>query len=157
MSNFEYTGLAPRRWITMDGDASTSDAQDRATSEIISGALNHIDGARLLSVSLNIDGIVATEPPPWLPIPVSTINGLPSFVDVSVQMKTPGGHYAHVRVWVPLIWNERFLGLGGGGNRPGGNSMIMDPPQTAQILSLPDAIRNGFSSASTDGESRIPG
>ncbi|WP_439648033.1 tannase/feruloyl esterase family alpha/beta hydrolase [Corynebacterium lemuris] len=55
---------------------------------------------------------------------------------------------ATVRVWVPLVWNHRFLGTAGIGNRLTAGFV---PENSLRIVTLATAVRNGFAAASTDG------
>jgi Tannase and feruloyl esterase len=75
------------------------------------------------------------------------ITDLPPFCDVIVKVAGER-HVTTVRIWVPLLWNGRFLGVGGGGNRLMTSLML---PDWIRASTLPTAIRNGFAVANTDG------
>ena len=85
-------------------------------------------------------------------IPAPTYEGLPAFCDVEIAHVT-GRHTENINVWVPLRWNERFLGVQGGGNRT--TSWMPEAMATGmRTLSMPAALRNGYACSCTDGACR---
>lgn len=77
------------------------------------------------------------------------IRGLPPYCQVVAEHCT-GKRTATITVWSPLAWNDRFLGTGGGGTATGGKSYITKPNNTSRGATLPMAILNGFTAATSD-------
>lgn len=151
--NISKQGLT--KWISMDGIKRPENITDRCKLEVVQQALDHMEGINVLSVTVNTTGEYQPSLPPYLaglgrPVP-QIIKGLPDFCDVRVHHQTLGGHVEHITVWVPLDWNKRFLGIAGGGNRTDGPLILMDQ---LRVATLPIAIQNGFSVATTDGGNR---
>ena len=77
------------------------------------------------------------------------ITGLPPYADIRLRHIT-GRHAENIIVWVPLAWNNRFMGTGGGGTGTGGEQYITVPDNTSRGQTLPKALLNGFACATTD-------
>lgn len=76
--------------------------------------------------------------------------GLPPYISVKIEHPT-GRHTETILVWSPLSWNDRFVGCPGGGTSVGGEQFISKPDNTSRGMTLPKAILNGFTGATTDG------
>ncbi len=83
-------------------------------------------------------------------LPMHHVEGLPAYCEVRIRHCT-GRHQEHIIIWVPLAWNDRFLGTGGGGTSTGGDGYLTRPDNTSRGLTLPKAVLNGFAAATTDG------
>lgn len=84
--------------------------------------------------------------------PAAEYEGLPGFCDIRIAHKT-GNLTEEIIVWVPLVWNERFFGINGGGNR----TMVWTPEAMStgtRMIGMSIALKNGFSCACTDGGCR---
>lgn len=79
-----------------------------------------------------------------------SMEGLPPYCEVQLEHKTPGDHTAHITIWSPLAWNDRFLGTGGGGASTGGAASINQADDFSRGMTVPNAVANGFTSATTD-------
>jgi len=77
------------------------------------------------------------------------IKGLPPYCSVKLEHGT-GRHTERITVWSPLAWNDRFIGTGGGGTATGGDNYITKPNNTVRGLTLPKAVCNGYTAATTD-------
>lgn len=77
------------------------------------------------------------------------IKQLPPYCAVTLEHCT-GKHTERIIVWSPLAWNDRFIGTAGGGTGTGGKQYIKRPDNTSRGLTLPMAVCNGFTSATTD-------
>jgi hypothetical protein len=124
----EPTGLI--QWVAMSHPHSSEEVIARCNPAVIQPALEPL-GASVVSAVVNstgkyeqLPGLVATD--------------LPPFCDLQVQHQSPGGHTIHTSVWVPVNWNSRFLGCGGGGNRTSIPWLFPDP---VRIATLPRAIK----------------
>lgn len=143
------------RWVSMDQPVSAAGAQERCDPKVIEKSIAHLGDVRVTSAAVNTSGRIANEfeIAAVAAQTASYLEGLPPFCDVRVEVTTPGGHVARVIVWVPLEWNERFLGTGGSGMRTTFPWMELAP---VRIMTLPVPLRNGFATASTDAGIRDP-
>lgn len=113
------------------------------------------DDLKVVSVRVNETGryINRSKGLLGLLLPSHWIKGLPPYCEVQILHST-GRHQEQVTVWVPLAWNGRFLGTGGGGTSTGGTGYLVRPDNTSRGLSLPKAVMNGCAAATTDGGAR---
>lgn len=79
-----------------------------------------------------------------------TVRDLPPFCAVNIRHRT-GKHTEIITVWSPLRWNDRFIGTAGGGIGTGGENYITRPDNLSRGMTLPKAVQNGFTAATTDG------
>ena len=139
------------KWVSMPGSEVDPAVLARCTGETIEAALGQVDGARVHSVAVNQTGQYEVRPNVQSGIIPGyaghTETDLPEFCEVIVDVPT-GKHTIKVRVWLPFVWNGRFLGCGGGGNRLEA-SFFADA--RVRQSSLPTALRNGFACATSDG------
>ena len=80
----------------------------------------------------------------------SSMEGLSPYCEVKIEHKT-GRHTETITVWSPLAWNDRFMGTAGGGIQTGGEGFITKPDNTSRGMTLPKAVINGFTAATTNG------
>jgi len=78
------------------------------------------------------------------------MDGLPAYVEVQLEHKLPGDHTAQITIWSPLAWNDRFLGTGGGAASTGGLASVDRADDTSRGMTVPNAVYNGFTAATTD-------
>ncbi|MEU1548340.1 tannase/feruloyl esterase family alpha/beta hydrolase [Nocardia sp. NPDC005745] len=151
-----YVQVNPEQWVIMDRPVRDPQVLERCTPEVVAAAISHIDGAEVVSVTVNTTGRFQ-PPPPMMPgfPPLPEITGLPDYCDVRIRQTGPGGHVAEVVVWLPLDWNGRFLGCTGGGNRTE-PAWAFPLPAAFRGNTMPIAIRNGFATAGTDAGNRDP-
>lgn len=122
--------------------------RDRADAHYIQGELLKsfpCENLVVQSVKINESGKFTRFP--------IRIKGLPSFVSISIAHST-GKHTEIITVWSPLCWNDRFIGTAGGGTSTGGKWHITKPDNTSRGMTLPKAILNGFTAATTDAANR---
>ena len=118
----------------------TPGIRQRAETEWLQCALEDPD-IRVVSVAINDSGNYKRL--------LGNITGLPPFVDVRLRHRA-GVHEENIIVWIPLAWNDRFMGTGGGGTGTGGEQYITRPDNTSRGQTLPKALLNGFACASSD-------
>ena len=118
----------------------TPGIRQRADAAFLQNALGDPD-LKVTSVSVNETGVYKR--------PLGKITGLPPYVEVRLRHRT-GVHEENLIVWSPLCWNDRFMGTGGGGTGTGGAQYITCPDNTSRGQTLPKAILNGFTAATTD-------
>lgn len=142
-SSIDSTRRDLRRWI--HSDHSRPEPVDIAVIdlEMLNSALADLGNATVISVSVNGDGSFES--------PQGFMTDLPDFLDVRVSVTSPGGRDAHVILWAPLEWNDRFLGIGGGGNRTLPQWVTSEGTRSP---TLRDGVRNGYAVACTDGANR---
>lgn len=78
------------------------------------------------------------------------MDGLPPYCEVQLEHKLPGGNVAHITIWSPLAWNDRFLGTGGGAASTGGLASVNRADDASRGMTVPNAVYNGFTAATTD-------
>lgn len=139
--------VSPHRWVTMPPGEVDPKVLSRCTKEEIGATVNTLNGVTIESVTINRTGRYEVPPSPF-GFPQYIEEDLPDYCEVLVHQANPGGHTAEVLVWVPLIWNGRFLGTGGGGNRTTFGFVEGEELRNAGIASC---LRNGFATACTDG------
>ena len=120
------------QWLTMPDGPADPEIRQRCRIDPIQHALDHLDDVEVVSATLNTTGEL----------------GLPDYCDVRVRQLSTGGHVVNHTVWVPLQWNQRFMGTGGTGNR---TTVGMHVPPYFRIITVPVAVRNGFAAATSDG------
>ena len=118
----------------------TPDIRQRADAALLQKALGDPE-VKVTSASVNETGVYKR--------PLGKITGLPPYVEVRLRHRT-GVHEENLIVWSPLCWNDRFMGTGGGGTGTGGAQYITRPDNTSRGQTLPKAILNGFTAATTD-------
>jgi Tannase and feruloyl esterase len=147
----EPTGMA--RWVQMAARAEAAPGDRDRTLQAIETALKKLGEAKVALCELVTAGEISpsefngTMPPSGLANEVK-ITDLPHFWRIEIDYKRESSHFARIKVWVPVNWNGRFLGVLGGGMHL---SLPLGMPEWIRSISLPIAIRNGFAAAETDG------
>ncbi|GCE41586.1 Chlorogenate esterase [Rhodococcus wratislaviensis] len=153
----------PVNWVSTDELVRPGDILDRCTVAVVQDAVAHLEGVRVVSVTVNTSGeygetLDDAQPENFDAITSNRVEqaaletNLPDFCDVRLEQSV-GGHVVKTTVWVPLAWNGRFFGLGGQGNRASAPWIY---PDVVRIASLPRVLRNGFAGAETDAGNRDP-
>ena len=76
------------------------------------------------------------------------LDNIPAFYFVKIKEFLSGVHIANLRVFLPLRWNRRFMGIAGAGTNL---ETDWDKEQTTNLTSWPMAVRNGFACVVCDG------
>ena len=143
------------QWVDTSG-LEPADLAARCTVTFLQAALSPMRDVEILSAQVNNSGQFAPPPshlvPDYAPAP-ALIADLPPFCQILVAKRTAGGHVAHIHIWVPLAWNDRFLATGGMGSITG---PIWFEQPAVRTMTMPIALRNGFATAATDGGNRNP-
>ena len=145
------------KWIRTDDLERPEGIIERCTLAAIQEGVAHLEGVRVVSVTVNTSGEYRAASDEAQPENFEVITSnrvedaaferdLPDFCDVRVEQLV-GGHVVHTTIWVPLAWNGRFFGLGGQGNRASAPWIY---PDVVRIASLPRVLRNGFAGAESD-------
>ena len=136
----------PFTWVEMNTDEEYAGIRERCTMEYLSEKLKGYD-VELASVELNDTGVYEEPGKLFGFIEHSQEKDLPAYYRVILKKKMHGGHVATITIHIPLVWNERFAGLTGGGS-----ASYQDYQQYLFASSTPwtIAIRNHFACAQTD-------
>lgn len=156
MKNFKLEKRAPYQYVTMNPE-NKIDAEiiERSKVEYIQTALEK-DGITNVKViwsdlrngkNMNMDHPLLKDLPQF-PFHYELMEDLPDFIDVLLEETTPGGHVATISVWLPLNWNNRFLGCGGGGLQTVNDIRLFEALRSNTIMG---SVLNGFATACTDG------
>ncbi|WP_461171436.1 tannase/feruloyl esterase family alpha/beta hydrolase [Arthrobacter sp. Z1-9] len=132
-----------RRWIDPAHNRRPLENPGDLNLDTLNAAIADVGNATVTSVSVNTSGSFES--------PLGPMMDLPDFVDIRVSITSPQGRDAHVYLWAPLDWNERFLGIGGGGSRTLAQWLT---PEGMRSPTLRDGVRNGYAVATTDGANR---
>lgn len=76
------------------------------------------------------------------------LDNLPAFYFVRIKEFLSGTHIADMRIFMPIHWNRRFMGIAGAGTNM---ETDWDKEQTTNLTSWPMAVRNGFACVVSDG------
>src|SRR5579875_1989061 len=128
-------GVVPAAAATANKPAAPQASGSRCSVSYLQAGL-HLAQVTVDSATLNTTG--SFTPPPGSFGPPS-LTGLPPFCDVTLTQTDRAGNPIHIEVWLPMPWNGRFQGVGGGGYSCGPSYFEMAP-----------AIQGGYSSATTD-------
>lgn len=95
----------------------------------------------VISVTYHEEGSYQEEGKPLL-------SNIPAFYLVRMKEVLSGKHVANVKLFLPVKWNQRFMGIAGAGSNL---ETDWDKEQTTNITSWPMAVRNGFACVVNDG------
>jgi hypothetical protein len=123
-----------------DQAAPSDPVAERCGAAYLSAVL-HRPGVTVDSADLVTTG---SYTPPGTTTPVT---GLPELCAVSLTETDTAGNPMHTAVWLPVGWNGRFQGIGGGGYSCG---IFYAPTAGFVSPSLEDTVKQGYASASTD-------
>ncbi len=76
------------------------------------------------------------------------LTNVPAFYLVRLKQILSDKHTANIKLFLPLFWNERFMGIAGAGSNL---ETDWDKEQTTNLTSWPMAVRNGFACVVNDG------
>ncbi|MBR5048016.1 MAG: tannase/feruloyl esterase family alpha/beta hydrolase, partial [Eubacterium sp.] len=76
------------------------------------------------------------------------LDNIPAFYLVRMKQVLSDKHTANIKLFLPLYWNERFMGIAGAGSNL---ETDWDKEQTTNLTSWPMAVRNGFACVVNDG------
>ena len=132
-------------WMDPDDDTEFKDYNTeldrRCTPEKIREVLSSYVDMMLLQVSYVPAGTFKEAGKPLL-------DNIPAFYLVRIKEILSGRHVANVRIYLPVRWNRRFMGIAGAGSNL---ETDWDKEQTTNITSWPMAVRNGFACVVNDG------
>lgn len=116
--NFEIKPSLPTQFIIMKTKEEYKGVREHCTLNYLKNSLKDIKGLSVESVILNETGIYEEDPKDIDSYNMGIkIDNLPSYFRIILKKEMPGGHKSTIWVYLPLVWNERFLGLTGGGSQ----------------------------------------
>lgn len=146
MDDVVLTATADKRqWVDAAESGFWLNLLESVTHAELGVAIADIEGASVASITPNHTGVFDS--------PGGRLTGLPNYKDVRINIPLGGGHVAEVVLWVPEKWNQRFLGVGGGGNR---TTPQWVPSAYGVVPTLLDGVRNGFAVAFTNAGNTDP-
>ena len=113
----------------------------RCCPTIIREALRDCTDMMLIDINYYPDGTYQEEGKPLL-------SNVPAFYLVHLKEMISGRHIGDVRIFLPLCWNKRFMGICGAGSNL---ETDWDKEQTSSLTTWPMAVRNGFACAISTG------
>ena len=120
--------------------AAAGASASRCSTQYLAAALQ-VPHVMVASAVLDTTG---SYTPPGSTTPIT---GLPGFCAVDLTQADSAGNPIHTAVWLPVKWNGRFQGIGGGGYSCG----IYYAPEAGFVSpTLEEALKGGYASASTD-------
>ena len=132
----------------------TEGIRQRCTMEYVQRALRDRlpdEVFKVISVTVNETGLYSAKVN-WLVKLLwnnGKVSGLPPYCEVAIEHCT-GTEWENILVWSPLAWNDRFAGTAGGGTCTGGVGQITQPNNGQRGWTLPYALINGFTAATSD-------
>lgn len=123
--------------VSLAAVPAASAAQAPSAQGCADMARRQIPNVTVTSASVNTSGVFTIPPGQGGPgegRPGEVVDDLPAYCDVEIRQGRVG-----IGVWLPLDWNGRFEGVGGGGFVSGISWRAMG-----------DALRSGYATASTD-------
>ena len=82
----------------------------------------------------------------------TVLDNIPDFWLIHMEQKVSTGHTGTFRVYLPLSWNGRFMGIAGAGTN---NEVDWFTSVTFNVISWPMAIKNGYACAVSDNDTGI--
>ena len=146
--NFELKPSLPSQFVVMNTSEEYAGVRERCTVENLQKAVSDIEGLTVEVIDLNETGSYTDDlgDPDSYKLGV-TVTDLPSYYRVTLKKQMAGGHVATIWVYLPLVWNERFLGLTGGGTQPRMPYTIIG---LSGLSSMTVALQNHFACAETN-------
>ena len=118
-----------------------SDLPDRCAMSRIREVVSDFSDMTLIEVRFYPAGTYQETGKPLL-------SNIPAFCLVRIKEVMSDRHVANIRIFLPIRWNRRFMGIAGAGSNL---ETDWDKEQTTNITSWPMAVRNGFACVVNDG------
>lgn len=128
------------KWIEMDGKQEPQDIRNRCTKEYINQYLSHFNDISVENVILNDTGAYTQEG-------LGTESELPAYCEVRLQERIGNGQFNTITVYLPLVWNNRFLAMTGGSTR---TMLHYKYYAYGPMITWPVGVRNHFACACCD-------
>ena len=149
MGNWGFFKGKKENWFSnslynwMDGKAFpyASQLHERCKPESVRKALEPFLDMLLMGIEYYPEGTFCEKGKPVLA-------NIPAFYLVRIREFISENHVAHIKLFLPLLWNKRFMGIAGAGTNL---ETDWDKEQTTNLTSWPMAVRNGYACVVNDG------
>lgn len=102
--------------------------------------------------NLSLKGIVLYRTGTYREPDKTVLDNIPDFWLIRMEQKVSSGHTGTFRVYLPVQWNGRFMGIAGAGTN---NEVDWFTSVTFNVISWPMAIKNGYACAVSDNDTGI--
>ncbi len=128
-------------WMDSSRFPQAAQLHERCKAERIREALSSFTDMYLQTIEYYPDGTFQEEGKPLL-------DNVQAFYLVRLKEFLSGRHIADHKIFLPLRWNHRFMGIAGAGTNM---ETDWDKEQTTNLTSWPMAVRNGFACVVSNG------
>lgn len=115
------------------------------TDEVIGGILEHFPQLTLESVEFYGAGTYEEEGK-------TRLDNIGDFYLVRMKQRVAKNHVGTCRIYLPVKWNQRFMGIAGAGTN---NEVDWFTAVTFNVISWPMALKNGYACAVADNDTGI--
>lgn len=128
-------------WMNPDSFEEYSILHKRCKPDLVRQALLPFLNIIPMSIRFYEAGTYQEEDKPLL-------TNVPAFYLIRMKQILSDRHTANIKLFLPIYWNERFMGIAGAGSNL---ETDWDKEQTTNLTSWPMAVRNGFACVVNDG------
>ncbi len=82
----------------------------------------------------------------------TTLDNIDDFYEIRMEQMVTPNHKAQFRVYLPVCWNQRFMGISGAGTN---NEVDWFSAVRFNVISWPMALKNGYACAVSDNDTGI--
>ncbi|MCI6857665.1 MAG: tannase/feruloyl esterase family alpha/beta hydrolase [Eubacterium sp.] len=137
-----------RLFYWMDGETAPSMEKilkENCTEEKIRRILDHYENITLENIEFYSRGTYS-EPEKVC------LDNIPDFYVIRMKQQVSKNHHGTFRVYLPVRWNRRFMGITGAGTN---NEVDWFSSVTFNVISWPMAVKNGYACAVADNDTGI--
>ena len=133
-------------WMNEDGFTSMADSlKEHCTKEAVESILKQFDAITLDGVEFYREGAYS-EPGK------TCLDNISDFYLIRMKQRVGKNHVGTLRVYLPVNWNHRFMGITGAGTN---NEVDWFTAVTFNVISWPMALKNGYACAVADNDTGI--
>ena len=130
-------------WMNEDGFTSMADSlKEHCTKEAVESILKQFDAITLDGVEFYREGTYS-EPGK------TCLDNISDFYLIRMKQRVGKNHVGTLRVYLPVNWNHRFMGITGAGTN---NEVDWFTAVTFNVISWPMALKNGYACAVADND-----
>lgn len=139
-SNKIYTWMDENEFVDMSVQMKAL-----CTKENVENILSHYDNIRLLEINYHPAGTYEEEGK-------TTLDNIDDFYEIRMEQQVTDIHTAHFRVYLPVRWNQRFMGISGAGTN---TEVDWFSAVRFNVISWPMALKNGYAAAVSNNDTGI--
>ncbi len=133
-------------WMNKNDFSSMDRALEQGcTEEVVEGVLQNFENVELKEIRFYPAGTYR-EPEK------TVLDNIDDFYLISMTQKVSKNHTGTFRVYLPVKWNHRFMGIAGAGSN---NEVDWFTSVTFNVISWPMALMNGYACAVADNDTGI--